>query len=80
MVKKIRMIEEVVTEEVLDEQSWQKQMLEYQKSMDWKLWEMLKIMQGIVIDSGNDGADIRNIIIDEDRQDQDGHSESDDDK
>jgi hypothetical protein len=46
MVKKIRLIEEEPSMEVLDEQAYRRQMLEYQQAIDWKLWEMLKIMQG----------------------------------
>ena len=46
MVKKIRVIEEEPSIDAMDEQAYRKQMLEYQKAIDWKLWEMLKIMQG----------------------------------
>jgi hypothetical protein len=48
MVKKIRLIEEEPTMDALDEQAYRRQMLEYQQAIDWKLWEMLKIMQGTV--------------------------------
>jgi hypothetical protein len=49
MVKKIRVIEEEPTIETLDDQSYRRQMLDYQKAIDWKLWEMLKIMQSMVV-------------------------------
>ena len=46
MVKKIRVIEEEPSIDAMDEQAYRKQMLGYQQAIDWKLWEMLKIMQG----------------------------------
>jgi hypothetical protein len=55
MVKKIRVIEEEPSIDALDEQAYRKQMLEYQQAIDWKLWEMLKIMQGMaVVDEGDE--------------------------
>jgi hypothetical protein len=47
MVKKIKFIEEEIPVEVMDEQTYQTKMLEYQKSMDWKVWEILKLMQSM---------------------------------
>ena len=41
MVKKIRVIEEKPAEEEAPETS----MMEMAKSMDWKLWEMLQVLQ-----------------------------------
>ncbi len=41
MVKKIRVIEEKPAEEETSENS----MMEMAKSMDWKLWEMLQVLQ-----------------------------------
>lgn len=41
MVKKIRVIEEKPAEEETPENS----MMEMAKSMDWKLWEMLQVLQ-----------------------------------
>ena len=45
MVKKIRLIEDEVSDEELDTQDMQKQWMELAKSMDWKLWELLQTMQ-----------------------------------
>mgnify|MGYP001044623862 CR=1 FL=1 len=45
MVKKIRLIEDEVSDEELDRNDMQSQFMELAKSMDWKLWEMLQIMQ-----------------------------------
>jgi hypothetical protein len=45
MVKKIRVVEEERTEEELSTEEFQAKMLEYMHTMDWKLWEILKIMQ-----------------------------------
>ena len=58
MVKKIRVIEEKPAEEESVEQS----MMEIAKSMDWKLWEMLQVLQRMEkkVDSlevGDDDAD-----------------------
>jgi len=41
MVKKIRVIEDASAEEASPEQT----MLEIAKSVDWKLWEMLQVLQ-----------------------------------
>lgn len=45
MVKKIRLIEDEVSDEQMDANDIQKQFLELAKSMDWKLWELLQTMQ-----------------------------------
>ncbi len=45
MVKKIRLIEDEVSDEKMDANDMQKQFLELAKSMDWKLWELLQTMQ-----------------------------------
>jgi len=45
MVKKIRLIEDEVSDEQMDANDTQKQFLELAKSMDWKLWELLQTMQ-----------------------------------
>jgi hypothetical protein len=45
MVKKIRVVEEERTEEELSTEEFQAKMLEYMHTMDWKLWEMLKLMR-----------------------------------
>ncbi len=45
MVKKIRLIEDEVSDEKMDANDMQKQFLELTKSMDWKLWELLQTMQ-----------------------------------
>ena len=47
MVKKIRLIEDEVSDEQMDANDIQKQFLELAKSMDWKLWELLQTMQRI---------------------------------
>lgn len=52
MVKKIRVIEEEKTDEELDAQEFQARMLEYMQAMDWKLWEMLKVVQKFAEDNG----------------------------
>ena len=44
MVKKIRLVEEDSTVEELSAQEFQEKTLEYMKSMDWKLWEMMKVV------------------------------------
>lgn len=80
MVKKIRLIEEEDSAEELDQKEFQAKMLEYQQSIDWKLWEMLKIMQAWATREGiiklNEAApteddkepeyDVKSIIVDED--------------
>ena len=45
MVKKIRLVEDEVSDEEMDMTDTTKQIVELAKSMDWKLWEMLQIMQ-----------------------------------
>lgn len=44
MVKKIRMVEDEVSGN-LENDEYQAKMLEYQQAIDWKLWEMMKILQ-----------------------------------
>jgi len=44
MVKKIKAIEDDNPSD-LDRDEYQAKMLEYQQAIDWKLWEMLKILQ-----------------------------------
>jgi len=44
MVKKIRVLDEAVAEETKDEASMEN-FYELAKTMDWKLWEILQIMQ-----------------------------------
>ena len=41
MVKKIRVIEDASADETTNEQT----MMEIAKSIDWKLWEMLQVLQ-----------------------------------
>ncbi len=43
MVKKIRVIDEVASADSVEEQKFD--MNELAKSMDWKLWEILQILQ-----------------------------------
>lgn len=45
MVKKIRLIEDEVSDEQMDTNDMQRQFMELAKSMDWKLWELLQTMQ-----------------------------------
>ena len=45
MVKKIRVIDETPDEETSTGPALDKDFMEIAKSMDWKLWEMLQIMQ-----------------------------------
>jgi hypothetical protein len=45
MVKKIKYIEQEKSQDELEEEDFRAKLLEYQKSMDWKLWEMHKIAQ-----------------------------------
>ena len=47
MVKKIRLVEDEVSDEEMDLGDAQKQFLELAKSMDWKLWEMLQTIQRV---------------------------------
>ena len=47
MVKKIRLVEDEVSDEELDTNDIQSQLLEIAKSMDWKLWEMLQTIQRV---------------------------------
>lgn len=56
MVKKIRLIEDQVEDEVLDSEEMQGKLYELAKSIDWKLWELLQTIQRVekklsVIDS-----------------------------
>ena len=44
MVKKIRVLDEAVAEDTKDEASMEN-FYELAKTMDWKLWEILQIMQ-----------------------------------
>lgn len=44
MVKKIRLVEDEITDDELDTQEFQTKMLEYQHAMDWKLWEIYGII------------------------------------
>ena len=62
MVKKIRVVDEVASDDSVEEQEFD--MNELAKSMDWKLWEMLQIMQrmekrfkNIVVDDVEDNQD-----------------------
>lgn len=67
MVKKIRLIEDEVSDDELDTQDMQKQWMELAKSMDWKLWELLQTMQRLE----------RNLrVIDEEPTDSSESSES----
>lgn len=45
MVKKIRILDEIDDVPVLSEKEMQEKTYEFAKSMDWKLWEILQIMQ-----------------------------------
>ena len=45
MARKIRLIEEEPSDNTLDSNDFQKEILELAKSMDWKLWELLQTMQ-----------------------------------
>lgn len=45
MVKKIRVIDETPDEDTSIGSSSDKDMMELAKSIDWKLWEMLQVMQ-----------------------------------
>ena len=47
MVKKIRLVEDEVSDEEMDLGDAQKQFLELAKSMDWKLWELLQTIQRV---------------------------------
>ena len=68
MVKKIRLIEDEVSDEQMDANDIQKQFLELAKSMDWKLWELLQTMQRlekgltIVDESENTNAKTKKYI------------------
>ena len=61
MVKKIRVVDEVASDDSVEEQEFD--MNELAKSMDWKLWEMLQIMQRME-------KRFKNIVVDdvEDKQ------------
>ena len=45
MVKKIRVIDETPEETEVSSTGAERDYMEIAKSMDWKLWEMLQIMQ-----------------------------------
>lgn len=45
MARKIRLIEEEPSDNTLDSNDFQRELLELAKSMDWKLWELLQTMQ-----------------------------------
>ena len=62
MARKIRLIEEEPSDNTLDSNDFQKELLELAKSMDWKLWELLQTMQRLekklsVIDPDADDDD-----------------------
>jgi hypothetical protein len=45
MVKKIRLVEDQVPDEELDQKDNMNQLMELAKSIDWKLWELLQTIQ-----------------------------------
>ena len=51
MVKKIRVLDEAVAEDTKDEASMEN-FYELAKTMDWKLWEILQIMQRLEMKLG----------------------------
>ena len=57
MVKKIRVIDEVKSSEDVESDSGTSEIQELAKSMDWKLWEMLQIMQRLEKKLGNIAID-----------------------
>lgn len=62
MVKKIRLVEDEVSDEELDTNDIQTQLLEIAKSMDWKLWEMLQTIQRVeknltIVDDSEEAED-----------------------
>ena len=57
MVKKIRVIDEVKSSEDVESNTGTSEILELAKSMDWKLWEMLQIMQRLEKKLGNISID-----------------------
>ena len=57
MVKKIRVIDEVKSSEDVESNTGTSEILELAKSMDWKLWEMLQIMQRLEKKLGNIAID-----------------------
>lgn len=62
MVKKIRLVEDEVSDEELDTNDIQSQLLEIAKSMDWKLWEMLQTIQRVeknltIVDDNSEEAE-----------------------
>jgi hypothetical protein len=64
MVKKIRLIEDEVSDEQMDANDIQKQFLELAKSMDWKLWELLQTMQRLekgltIVDDDSEKTDAK---------------------
>tara|TARA_Y100001937_G_C7130532_1_gene337101 strand:- start:1078 stop:1347 length:270 start_codon:yes stop_codon:yes gene_type:complete len=56
MVKKIRVVDEVASDDSVEEQEFD--MNELAKSMDWKLWEILQIMQRME-------KRFKNIVVDD---------------
>ena len=72
MVKKIKLVEDEKSFEELDTQEFQRQMLEYMKAMDWKLWELLKIEQAraevneVTNITNVSDPSVKPIIVDED--------------
>ena len=52
MVKKIRVLDEAVAEDTKDQASMEN-FYELAKTMDWKLWEILQIMQRLEKKLGN---------------------------
>ena len=57
MAKKIRVVEEERTEEELSNEEFQAKMLEYMHTMDWKLWEILKLMRAH-LETDNEQPDV----------------------
>ena len=53
MVKKIRVIDETPDAEVDNSSTEDRDYMELAKSMDWKLWEILQIMQRLEKQLGN---------------------------
>ena len=71
MVKKIRVVDEVASDDSVEEQEFD--MNELAKSMDWKLWDMLQIMprmekrfKNIVVDDVEDQQDPVDVNPDDD--------------
>jgi spore maturation protein CgeB len=81
MVKKIRLIEEEPTFDEMSARDFQDKTLEYMKSIDWKLWEMMKVVQkwaeregltdeaqtsSVKVTPKRQKSDVKPIIVDED--------------